>query len=817
MPTMRSQGSLTVLEIDIENKRALTGLMKIANSVQLLERKLRLAKKATRDLEGAQSGLGKRMLDSIKNYATFVTGAGGALFAVRMVSAEWDRIINMQERHKNTQLTMNTARMNLRTNLFSLTPEQHSEANQLAMDIARRTNTDPIMVTNGLSVASSAEGFQNFIRAGAAVESIARVSPHNQADFGGMAGAVLDISKAFQIRNPEFKDPNLALGAMMATKGLSRVVLDKQLAKNVPMGMIGIAEHGGDPIFGLALQAAISSSFADIKMEQTANAGIMFVSRLSKFFRDPDKASMSMMTREQKTKERLRKKLFSSFTGDDVFDMENINFLRENPMARAFVEQNVQFETKPEASMLNMIRPGTRSGATLDFDVKSLENTLKDTNHVLLLLKQFMETKVSDPTELTARMQRGFDSQRQKMQIENTTGGLSGVLRDGLKGVLSDADVNVIEQKIGSYKYDISTRAGQKDLVDSTQRVLRGSALKIRMGDNIFKDALGFTPIGAAWRVGKAWLDGDSYDESKLTIAERRNVKALDDTANMAGFIYKDFDAVGLGIEAAPGSIGMLGGVGPAGISGPNSSSDGYDRVYEPGYIADGTGDTIGSDGSDSIMNRRHSMLRAKGGPMHFKSSYVSARARNERLARSGSNSVQAKLARMRVRGRHVSDRTLLSGDLTAAHERGRQYGLPIEEMRIRSMLTGGNKTREWPTWDADTVVAPGAKTVGDGGPNDSWESQYIRAFGRSQYKHHNVLTGASESELNDLLTDVGDDTPPYLPGNVSAKMIGSSIVNTAMVTGEIVGGRIGQVIDGIQSSVGSFLDDAYGRKLRDL
>ena len=43
MPTMGSQSSLTVLEIDIENKRALTGLMKIANSVQLLERKLRLA------------------------------------------------------------------------------------------------------------------------------------------------------------------------------------------------------------------------------------------------------------------------------------------------------------------------------------------------------------------------------------------------------------------------------------------------------------------------------------------------------------------------------------------------------------------------------------------------------------------------------------------------------------------------------------------------------------------------------------------------------------------------------------------------------
>ena len=229
------------------------------------------------------AGAGQRLLGIATAYASIGT-------AISFVNREFERKLELENKSKDTQVSVGDAQAGLRTNLGSLTGEQRRSFIDQVQGLQGETRFQDLVALNqaasaGISGGGTPEQVLD------AVRQAALVSRQNPGQLETLVGAGIDISKASGI-----VDAKANLGFVLSAGAVSRPTDLEAQARNIPTAVIGVAgtDTSGDrqraSREGAAAFAVLSNLAADVRGESSATSSISLATQLRDFFAAEERA-----------------------------------------------------------------------------------------------------------------------------------------------------------------------------------------------------------------------------------------------------------------------------------------------------------------------------------------------------------------------------------------------------------------------------------------------------------------------------------------------------------------------------------------------
>lgn len=205
-----------------------------------LENKIKRLK-TTAKPDGGKSFLdkmGEGAAAAVQNFTGISSGIDSANAGLRIMSAEWDNILQKQEKslnaHKKFASPLEQTIFNTQGDAeFKTVKSREAEIERIAK--ATGVSREQVAMTTG--DAASAKGQLPLRRAYEATEATLRLLPNTPAAQPVVAGAALDVVK--DLPHLQVEDP---MGMMIAVGGSSRVKDNEALAKHAMPAIIGVSK-----------------------------------------------------------------------------------------------------------------------------------------------------------------------------------------------------------------------------------------------------------------------------------------------------------------------------------------------------------------------------------------------------------------------------------------------------------------------------------------------------------------------------------------------------------------------------------------------
>jgi hypothetical protein len=731
-------GATTFLEIDIEERKAVEGLLKIANSAKMLEGKLAQVKRETKNLERAQSsGVSK----ALKGFASMVGGVALFTKAMQLANAEWQRNIDLQDKQKDKQLELNKARQGMIRMMADLPDKEQQFIIKSTRALSVQTGVSQNILADALRGTISAAG-QEATPALRAVSAVAKLQPEATESMIDTAGALIDLSKV-----TGFTDARANAGFLFKLLSLSRIEDPAKFGRNAPRSLIGAVNAGFDPRQAAAIFAGLTVAGGEKRGEESGTGTIQFINKLTEFGKGLDDPSVEFMTRAQKDAIKRRQQVLGvqgTISGSETFEI-----IKQNDRARAlFLGEFGKFEAKVQEVLRAFLDPSTTPAKVVERTLGKLptggEAAFQQTFQGLLRARQL------DPLEKIAVTSRDMSVTADNLLISDVKGGMAGTIREQLVRNLKASGMNVVARGFATAQYDVQNRLFNADAPVTAAVLLRGAAHGMRGRGKSPEDVRSVEEL-ANRMVARHLGVSESEAAAELDRIQHKSIAGF-----ASGRLRGDIDPQLAGppgmFNAAPGDIGFGGAMGPAGIL------------------------------SRAARIRRESPRMI---------------ARDAGLARGSSNSVKAKLARMRMRGRHVSDIDVLGGQIRGFH------GMTLGQLAAGITRRGGpvhGPLTFGETFGEDAIMASAGTAAGiDAGPTDLDQIGYdVQSRAR-----RGMVSRGSDPIDNTFLEHARNFAPPYLPGNVSAETIGRSVLGVITEAADFIA-TAGEVLaDSVNNKTG--------------
>jgi hypothetical protein len=268
------------MQFDAKTAQAVRGFIALEDREKALEARMeRLSKKTENQAKRTKDAFGDRAQQMVKRFATGLVGAGGLAGAYQLISKEIQRVIALQNKMAQQQVTLASARRDLKRNLLGATDAEISGVIQAAGKISEDTGVEEKFVTGALSQALSASG-GNRAASIRAVRRASRIMADRPEAIAGLAGSLLDLSRVTGTTDAAI---NAGLQAAVGARG--RIVDPQQQARNIPRALIGLKAQGFGAAGGGALFASMTTGAGDLTGESTGTAVISLAQQANKFFR----------------------------------------------------------------------------------------------------------------------------------------------------------------------------------------------------------------------------------------------------------------------------------------------------------------------------------------------------------------------------------------------------------------------------------------------------------------------------------------------------------------------------------------------------
>jgi hypothetical protein len=372
----------------------------------------------TQALGRADDAVG-RMTGSVANMVTGLVGTGGLLLALRLVRAELDNIRQAQADAFGEQQTLASAQRQLKRNLVGATDEEVQQAIEGANRIASDRNVPNEVVT--LAVADALSSVSGDI--GLALQNVdlaAQFIPDQPDQIPVIAGGLGDIQGGIGTRDPE-----VALGYLLAAAGQSRITDFNRSATNIPPAVKAALAAGFTSEEAGALFSTLTTGTADRQGESSRTAAIQFSGGLKDFFEGLERPERGGAA---------------------------IAALQADPNLRQAYLDQLQIEQRARETIVNLVTPGTEDASAFqsrqaDFgDAATLEQAAIDK------LRQLE----SGDLEQTANLNRILTSANEQLQAGNVGFGRVGAIRDKLTELLRSSGSSDLANKVAGLEFDLS-------------------------------------------------------------------------------------------------------------------------------------------------------------------------------------------------------------------------------------------------------------------------------------------------------------------------------------------------------------------------
>jgi hypothetical protein len=286
LDTLLNQGKITLGAYEKETKKlqaALDGTNKELGSVA----------------NTGVSAFGPNALSMVKSLAGALGVGTGLAGAVQLARKEYEAFLAVQDRAKQSTLTVAGAEIVALRNLGAKTPKERDDFLTSIEKISSDTGVAQSDLLMRSSEALSARGNLPVSSVLRAIKASAMIAPESQDEGKFLAGASLDIGKITGAT------PEQAMGYMMVVGEQARVTATGKIAENVAPAMTGAMATGASPQVAGAVWGALTQGINDNEGRIAANASIGLAAELKKYL--PEKGEDYSEEQFQKDKRSIVK------------------------------------------------------------------------------------------------------------------------------------------------------------------------------------------------------------------------------------------------------------------------------------------------------------------------------------------------------------------------------------------------------------------------------------------------------------------------------------------------------------------------------
>lgn len=211
-----------------------------------------------------------------KSMAGAVTATALLNAALRVTKAEYDNIIQRQQ--KASQTIIGTANSEM-TMLRNVSPQDHAYWRGQVGGMAQRTGQTVASVQQAIADASSAQGNQSNDQLRRNVELAMMVSPDNPADAQTIAGGLGDA-----VGLTGSMDERVNMGAILAMGKQTRIRSTPKIAERLIPGAISVKGYGGTATEAMAINTTLSTLMNDASGEKTPGSASRIASELDRIY-----------------------------------------------------------------------------------------------------------------------------------------------------------------------------------------------------------------------------------------------------------------------------------------------------------------------------------------------------------------------------------------------------------------------------------------------------------------------------------------------------------------------------------------------------
>lgn len=359
-------------------------------------------------------------------------GVGSVLgTAIQSLRAEFQQLIDLQEKAFAVQIDLAGAERELNLNLATATPEERQEAFATVERIARERNLPQAQTTLAFAQAISAAGGDVEL-AGQQLDLAAQLFPNRPTELGQFAGAIGDVQSAVGT-----DDPLEALGFLGAIAGTARPTNFRNIAQNAPTAVRSVVGREFDFEAGGALFSAITKAIGgEQSSEQARTATINFAEQLQSFFVDQNRPERGVDA-------------IAALRQDDALRSEFIDGLAIEAAASRGVEEIV---TTGESGI----------GAVFDDALRRIESRdLAEVGQTTL------ENINAGNLQVLGEVQRALQSAQEQAFATNQEAALAGLLREEFPEVLRANGLSNLATRLESADFELSTGFGQREALQN--------------------------------------------------------------------------------------------------------------------------------------------------------------------------------------------------------------------------------------------------------------------------------------------------------------------------------------------------------------
>ncbi len=365
-------------------------------------------------------------------------GAGaGILGAYRLIRAELEHIIELQDRAFRSQVTLASAQRSLRLNLAGQPSSVIDEAFATASRIAQQRGIGEAQATLALAQAVSSTG-GDLQRAAELTDLAAQIRPDQPGELGGISGALGDIGNAIGTT-----DPRESLGFFLTVAGLSRVAESERQFKNIPVAIKGLTGEGFSAADAGALFAAQTIGAGDVTGELSGTAVISFASQINEFFQElgrPERGSDALAALQ-----------------------------RSPDLARRFVDV-LSVERKAAAPLRELLLDPASSTAR---NFERFRGRFGDRSQLVTIAQSQLAELSRGEIEQTATIARQLDSAAESLLNLDTAGGRAGAVRSGIIEVLEAAGEGSLASRISELQFNVGGAVNERAVATAVAMLRR--------------------------------------------------------------------------------------------------------------------------------------------------------------------------------------------------------------------------------------------------------------------------------------------------------------------------------------------------------
>lgn len=457
-----------------EVEKLTAGFKKQTEQIAAMEKQMKqsfaVAKKEIGDTTAAGNNMAAGMT---KYFAGLITAGGAVATVVATIRAEYQNLIEMQDKALASQQKVGRSRSQL---MFAMSGMSEADKARTLSESKRISSSSGVPLADiELGMAAALGGtMQKVDQSFAMMATVAKAMPLYPEAMEEMINNLSGTMKLLKT-----SDPRHGMGFVLGAMATSNVSDPSLMARNFSRGTISGVPLGGTAAESAALWSGLTFASQDVRGEEAGTANVQVFAQIREFFQRKSAGLSAGIYGGAGNA--LSSLLYSMPFSEKIKILQTKDRLGEQ-----FIHGS-SFEAKPRGQIEDFIRrPDSELGAAFLSNKTRLEG---DAAAHTEELDSTMESMASDIVISTSHLAAISKNTAELARVSDTESSNISIIREGTEELIQATGGTALAQKLQSFKATISGLGGDEKAQEVAVSLFRGMASDLRSTDPISRVA----------------------------------------------------------------------------------------------------------------------------------------------------------------------------------------------------------------------------------------------------------------------------------------------------------------------------------------